>query len=202
MDYSVFDIAHALLERSGEPQMSTVKLQKLCFYTYGWYAHQTGEGLFREQFYAMQYGPVVGELLSAHAEKTTLAATDLVSQFQQRESQPERLDPFVSEIVDAVLASYGRFGPWELVEMTHDEEVWKSAWSGRNYGRRGDLHRRDIVEHFFSGRAVAPADLHLPDSRVTVESTEFLDHLEREGTKTPDSFFDDLEAFLSTPARG
>ena len=202
MDYSVFDIAHALLERSGEPQMSTVKLQKLCFYSYGWYAHQTGEGLFRAQFYAMHYGPVVGELLSAHAERRTLAATDLAAQFERREAQPQGLDPYVSEIVDAVLTSYGKFDQWKLVEMTHEEEVWKAAWSGRNHPRRGDLHRRDIVDHFFRGHPAAPADLRLPDSRVTVESEEFLDRLEREGTRTPDSFFDDLEAFLSTPSRG
>ena len=39
---SVFDITAALLNRAPGGELPTLKLQKLCFYVYGWYAHLTG----------------------------------------------------------------------------------------------------------------------------------------------------------------
>lgn len=64
---TVFDVAAEFTDRAGG-EIEPVKLQKLCFYAFGCFAHLTGEALIGERFYAMRYGPVVGELLSAHAK--------------------------------------------------------------------------------------------------------------------------------------
>jgi uncharacterized phage-associated protein len=79
---SVFDVAAALLARHEGSPMSALKLQKLCFYTFGWYAHLTGKPLFRESFYAMQFGPVVGELLSAHAGQKEVTISMIEAQLK------------------------------------------------------------------------------------------------------------------------
>ena len=66
---SVFDVSLDILKVSGQESLPTLTLQKLVFYTYGWYAHLTGSRLFEQSFYAMPKGPVVGELLTAHARR-------------------------------------------------------------------------------------------------------------------------------------
>lgn len=168
---SVFDVATALIARSGRTTMSTVKLQKLCFYTFGWYAHLTGESLFSEQFYAMEKGPVVGELLSAHAGSRTVTHSTLLEQLAERDGFKDDLGPYVERLVDAVWECYGRESAWDLVELTHAEEVWRRAWDGRPSGsKRADLPQVGIVEHFL-GRS-PDVGLHLPPSVISYLSDE------------------------------
>ena len=146
---SVFDVAQALIDRSGSDRIETVKLQKLCFYAFGWYAHLTGEALFPETFYAMQKGPVVGELLSAHAGDRVLTRDQLLAQLAARESMPVEFSAYVEHLLDFVWQGYGARTSWELVEATHEEQLWVDAWSGRRSGtRRGDLPQSDIIDFF------------------------------------------------------
>ena len=92
---TVFDVADALLERAPKRRLGTLQLQKLCFYVFGWYAHQTGTALFHERFYAMPKGPVVGELLSAHAGKAAFSQEQLGKQFDEHDLDRDGLDLYV-----------------------------------------------------------------------------------------------------------
>lgn len=145
---TVFDVATELIERSGG-SIETVKLQKLCFYAFGWYAHLTGEPLFGETFYAMPKGPVVGELLSAHAGKAHADLSMIENQRKEREDDRDELDAYKTAVLDAVWSAYGGKTSWDLVELTHEESVWDDAWKARPTGtKRGDLTRADMIAYF------------------------------------------------------
>lgn len=68
---NVFDIAEYILGKLGF--VSTMKLQKLAFYSQALSLVKTGEPLFREQFQAWVNGPVCYELFARHRGSTLSA---------------------------------------------------------------------------------------------------------------------------------
>lgn len=176
---TVFDVAEELIERSGG-SIESVKLQKLCFYAFGWYAHLTGEPLFGETFYAMRYGPVVGELLSAHAAQIQVDEAMMATQRDAREDEPEELDQYKRAVLDAVWAAYGDKQRFDLVELTHKESVWVDAWGSRGLAKRGDLRREDLIDYFLD-RAPKPEEkLDLPLAMISRASAAELASIEEQ----------------------
>lgn len=175
---TVFDIAAELIERSGG-SIETVKLQKLCFYSFGWYAHLTAEPLFSETFYAMQKGPVVGELLSAHAKQKSIDLEVIEGQRKVREDLPEELDPYKQAVLDAVWDAYGGSTSWQLVDKTHEEAVWDVAWASRRPGtRRGELSSEDVIEYFLDRLPADDERLELPPPMISRASATELEEIE------------------------
>lgn len=196
---SVFDVADSIIQRSGRDEMSTIKLQKLCFYSFGWYAHLTGESLFQEEFYAMEYGPVVGELLSAHATRKTVSRDELMPQLAVREGFQEELGAYIEQVLDAVWGYYGQFGPWQLVDMTHSETVWSSAWQTRKQSsKRGKLPKSSIVTHFLAKGHPQDSVLDLPPSSVSVLSTDDMARIEEAGTRGHAPFLESMRGLLAS----
>ncbi|EQM81875.1 Panacea domain-containing protein [Microbacterium maritypicum] len=191
---SVFDVAAELLERGGGT-METVKLQKLCFYAFGWYARLTAEPLFGEKFYAMQYGPVVGELLSAHAKLKRIDQTAISVQRDVRGDDSAELDSYKSAVIDAVWLAYGRESSWDLVERTHDEQVWIDAWESRHEGAlRGDLYQSALIEYFLDRPLEAGEKVMLPPAMVSRAPFAELSTIEKDA-KVHASFVDSVRTF-------
>ena len=196
---TVFDVADALLERAPGHRLETLKLQKLCFYVFGWYAHQTGVALFDERFYAMPKGPVVGELLSAHAGKAAFSQEQLGKQFDEHDLDRDGLDLYVDEIVDAVWRCYGKLSAGELVDLTHEEQVWIDAWEHRPEGaRRGDLSQEEIVGYFLHRRFTSFEEgrLDLPDSQITFVDADWLSELDSRDDLISEEFIANVVAAL------
>lgn len=179
---TVFDVASELIERSGG-SLEAVKLQKLCFYAYGWYARLTGEPLFDETFYAMPRGPVVSELLSAHAGQISVDGGMMETQRQARDEEREELDAYKTAVIDAVWSAYGSKSSWTLVKMTHAEQVWDSAWKSRRQGsKRGELLGVDILEHFLGRESRSDEEIKLPPPMLSRGSREQLAEIEATST--------------------
>lgn len=176
---TVFDVAEDLIERSGG-SIESVKLQKLCFYAFGWYAHLTGEPLFGETFYAMQYGPVVGELLSAHAGQRQVDEAMMATQRDAREDEPEELDQYKRAVLDAVWAAYGDKQRFDLVGLTHEEPVWVDAWRSRGLAKRGDLPREDLIGYFLERTPKPEEKLDLPLAMISRASAAELAAIEEQ----------------------
>jgi len=197
MTATVFDVAAELIQRSGGQSMSTVKLQKLCFFAFGWYAHLTGESLFPEPFYAMEHGPVVGELLSAHAGKTVVGLDRLAEQMTERDGSLTQLDPYAARVVDAVWDFYGHLSKWQLVDKTHTEDVWRQAWEGRPQGsKRGMMAQVDIIRYFVARTTRPEEHIELPPSAVSFLSDDDLRQIE-EQAKPCSTFVDAVRSLAS-----
>lgn len=193
---TVFDVASELISRSGG-SMETVKLQKLCFYTFGWYAHLTSEAAFDEPFYAMAKGPVVGELLSAHAGKIEATVPMMCAQQAEREETLDApVDPYLMTVIDAVWDCYGRMNKWVLVDKTHEESIWVDAWASRRPGtKRGDIPHDKLISYFVAERQPKPSEgLHLPPPMVTHADAEELRAIE-EGAQIHQPFLSAVRSF-------
>lgn len=120
---NIFNAAKYILEKNGD--MSTMKLQKLCYYAQAWSLVWDDEPLFPENFEAWANGPVCRELFHFHQGKFKVGASDI----------PDDVcaDPLTEEqtqTIDAVLEYYGDKNAQWLSTLTHMEDPWKIAREG------------------------------------------------------------------------
>lgn len=115
---NVFDTARYILERSGA--MSTMKLQKLCYYSQAWSLVWDDSSLFDEDFQAWANGPVCPELFHKTQGKFSVDASD--------ETGGEgNLTDEQKDTIDHVLEHYGKHNAQWLSQLTHMEDPWLIA---------------------------------------------------------------------------
>ncbi|MCT1443708.1 DUF4065 domain-containing protein [Corynebacterium sanguinis] len=204
MDRSVFHVAQRLLSRCPGESLPAVSLQKLCFYSYSWYAHLTGAPLYPEQMWAMKYGPVVGDLLSAHSGQASVSLDSLEPQFEEWGLSPDRSvdDSYADAVIDAVFSAYSGFGGWELAEMSHLEPTWSNAWGEKGTAKRSFMPAETLLRHYsqssplLSGTTSAGTafeiDIHLPDPLVTFVSGDRVDWLLEQPVRPHSPFMETL----------
>ena len=101
---NVFDTAKYILEKSGT--MSTMKLQKLCYYSQAW-----------------ANGPVCPELFFKTKGKYSVSAKD-------ETGGEENLADDQKDTIDKVLEHYGIHDAQWLSQLTHMEDPWMKAREG------------------------------------------------------------------------
>lgn len=125
---TVFDVAKYILEQKG--QMSTMKLQKLCYYAQAWsLVWNDAPPLFEEDFEAWANGPVCPDLFHAYQGRFSVSADAM-------RGSSATLSPAQKETVDAVLEHYGEKDAQWLSQLTHLEDPWKEARKGIPAGSR------------------------------------------------------------------
>ncbi|MGI5179514.1 Panacea domain-containing protein [Dactylosporangium sp. CA-152071] len=116
------DVAAYILAKQGS--MSTMKLQKLVYYSQAWHLVWIEEPLFDERIEAWANGPVVKELFNAHRGRFNVA--------DWPRGDAANLTKVQAGTVDAVLATYGDLTGRKLSYLTHSEGPWRNA--RRGYG--------------------------------------------------------------------
>lgn len=150
---TVCDVAAYILRERGP--MTAMKLQKLCYYAYGYHLAWEGVPLFRERFQAWANGPVSPALYRQHRGRFTLAAEDIKGDLTAL-STGER------ESIDLVLTGYGDLTAHQLSVMTHREPPWLNARARGNAGplerSTARLHDTEIYEYFDALTSAAADD--------------------------------------------
>ncbi len=116
----VFDVAAYILQKM--ESMTTMKLQKLVYYSQAWSLVWDENPLFEENIEAWANGPVVRELFDYHRGMYEISAMPI--------GNPRLLNPAQQETVDAVLEYYGNKSAQWLIELTHMEDPWIQARKG------------------------------------------------------------------------
>src|SRR6476661_9477765 len=133
MTLSARDVAAALRDRL--PGLPTKKLHKLLYYCQGHHLAVFDEPLFSETISAWDMGPVVGTLW--HEEKHGDVSRD------RREMDEAQLNT-----VGYVLSRYGALTGKDLENLTHGEEPWRLADSGRRPGESAPIKPEWIKQYF------------------------------------------------------
>lgn len=141
---TIFSVAKYILQKCDE--MSTMKLQKLCYYAQAWYLVWNNEPLFAEDFQAWANGPVCRELFKKYQGKFNVSKAD----FAEYDDMPEELQ----EDVDDVLDFYAeKSGQW-LSELTHKERPWKETRL-EHYAKPGDycdaVIQKELIYDYYAG---------------------------------------------------
>lgn len=125
---NVFDVAAYILKKHGP--MTTMKLQKLVYYSQAWSLVWDERPLFPEKILAWANGPVVRELFKYFQGSYQVSGAPA--------GNPSKLDKDQVDTIDAVLAHYGKKPSQWLSDLTHLEPPWKEARQGLSDDQRGD----------------------------------------------------------------
>ncbi len=141
---SVFDVAKYILEKCGV--MTTIKLQKLVYYSQAWSLVWDEAPLFCEEIQAWRMGPVVKSLYLEHKGYYQISANEL------KRGDSRNLSTVQKETIDAVLKEYGKKPAQWLVDLSHSEDPWKKTREGvpDGVGYDGVISQSDIAEYYSS----------------------------------------------------
>ena len=116
---TVFDVAKYILEQLGE--MSTMKLQKLCYYAQAWHLAYTGMPLFLDDFTARKFGAYNQKLFDASSDHLTVTKND-IKRFPNKSITINQ-----KKILDTVMKIYSPLSLVELSKTIHKEEAWRET---------------------------------------------------------------------------
>ncbi|MEM9449968.1 MAG: type II toxin-antitoxin system antitoxin SocA domain-containing protein [Cyanobacteria bacterium P01_E01_bin.6] len=120
---SAVDVAKYIVDKAGV--MTSMKLQKLVYYSQAWSLVWDENPLFEEDIQAWANGPVIPELYEYHRGEFK------VTERTFSDGDVDALTSNQKDSIDSVLkALQHKSGQW-LSELTHQESPWKDA--------RGDL---------------------------------------------------------------
>ncbi len=121
---NVFDTAKYILSEIGG-EVSTMKLQKLCYYAFVERLVTSDKKLFDEQFEAWANGPVCRELFNVHKGKFFVSARDIPNgRLTDTLTQDE------INCINKVLEQDKETDGSVLSERTHREKPWQDARRG------------------------------------------------------------------------
>ncbi len=139
---SVDDVAAYILQKQGP--MSSMKLQKLLYYSQAWSLVWDERPLFGEPVEAWIGGPVIRSIYDSHKGQFIVSAWS--------EGDSSKLDESARETVDAVLDTYGAMTAQQLSDLTHGETPWITAREGTQPNERGNIRITDAMMHeYYSG---------------------------------------------------
>lgn len=118
---NVFDTAKYILDKCGT--MSTMKLQKLCYYAQAWSLVWDDAPLFDEDFQAWANGPVCSKLFFKTQGKYSVRAED-------ETGGDGNLSDEQKDTIDKVVEYYGDHNAQWLSQLTHMEDPWIQARAG------------------------------------------------------------------------
>lgn len=117
----MFDICDVANEFLAIESMTQKKLQKLCYYSQGWYAAITKQKLFNDQIQAWVHGPVSPKLY----EKYKVFGYNNIPKKESKTTDEE-----LKGIVREIYRIYGKLNGDQLEYLTHQEMPWKNARKG------------------------------------------------------------------------
>lgn len=137
------DVAAYILSKQGP--ISTMKLQKLVYYSQAWSLAWDERPLFHQTINAWADGPVVPELFDRHRGMYMIEELHLGDVYN--------LDGQAKGTIDAVLRFYGNMTAEQLRDLTHKEEPWQIARARQPDGSRGnEVITHSSMEEYYSRR--------------------------------------------------
>ena len=124
---TVFDVAKYILQKRG--RLSTMKLQKLCYYAQAWSLVWNDAPLFDEDFEAWANGPVCPELFAFSKGEFSVDSDEMKGNI-------EHLSKKMKKSINKVLEYYGGKNAQWLSQLTHMEDPWIEARDGLPQGAK------------------------------------------------------------------
>jgi uncharacterized phage-associated protein len=122
---SSLDVAEYILQQKGP--ITSMKLQKLVYYSQAWSLALEQEPIFEEPIEAWEDGPMVRTLAESQRDQAHV--------FSIPHGDPERLTAEQKETIDAVVIYYGQKTAQWLEDMTYTEDPWRLARENSSGGK-------------------------------------------------------------------
>ena len=140
----IIDVAAYIIEKVGD--VSTMKLQKLAYYSQAYCLVDKHEALFGNRIEAWANGPVIPDLFKAHRRKYVVNIESM--DFRRK---PCDLDPNEKAVIDHVVNAIGSLSGSELSQLSHSEKPWLDARKDLNPGERSNRQITDeAIQSYYS----------------------------------------------------
>lgn len=145
---SVLDVAAYILQQTG--YVSTMKLQKLVYYSQAFHLVKTGFPLFSESIEAWANGPVAPALFNKHRGRYVIGPED-----SPAIGNANKLYGDDRRCIDHVIRTLGDKTGSQLSSLTHAESPWVSARHGLPEGARSHnvISPESILAYYSSSSA-------------------------------------------------
>ena len=120
-EVTIADAARYILEKCG--LMTTMKLQKLCYYSQVWHCYFVDKPLFQNEYQAWSYGPVSYDLFMLHRGKYNVDLEDFAF------GSTSHISVESKQVIDEVLSKYSQMSGAQLSDLSHTELPWISTRS-------------------------------------------------------------------------
>ena len=136
MTYDVRDVANLTLEFAEQRgiTLTNLALQKLLYFTHGWFYAVFDQPLIKNKFEAWQYGPVQRVIYDQFKGCGGRPIRDLRATYiEPTTGESEYREPAIEEnhasFIRSVLEKYARFTAGQLVQESHVEDgPWEYVW--------------------------------------------------------------------------
>ena len=142
---NIENVAACVLDSTG--YISTMKLQKLVYYSQAVHLVSTGAPLFENRIEAWANGPVAPDLFRMHRHKYIIGAGELA------QGDASNIGPDEASSIKRVLAVLGSWTGAQLSELTHTEAPWVDARAGLAPGARSNAEITQRAMFDFYGSA-------------------------------------------------
>jgi uncharacterized phage-associated protein len=143
-------LANAILAKAATRGLSLTLMQilKLVYLSHGWSLAMLNRPLSKVPAQAWQYGPVHPQVYSAFKQFGSGPITGPARSRQTGEVYAEELAQDESELIDAVLDTYGHFHAFQLSNMMHKPGTpWAHIFAGGS-GAYNDIPDELIKNHY------------------------------------------------------
>lgn len=141
-EVTAMDVAAFILKELGE--ITTMKLQKLVYYSQAWSLVWDDKPLFDDKIEAWINGPVIPSLYYYHKGSFKISSLPV--------GNPDLIKGDSKDTVEEVLKFYGRKTSQWLIDLTHMEDPWKNARKGLEVDERGanEITHSSMAEYYSS----------------------------------------------------
>ena len=140
---NILDIATYVLEQTGN--VSTMKLQKLVYYSQAFCLVTTNTPLFENRIEAWANGPVVCDLYDAHRLKYVVDSSSF-----NRSNVADKLSESNKKTINHVVDVLGSFSGEQLSKLTHSERPWQDARLGLPAGSHSNAEiTKEAIKTFY-----------------------------------------------------
>lgn len=122
--------------------ISNLKLQKLLYFSWIEYYKKTQRYLFKEEFYAWQFGPVVPQIYKEYCVYGGLPIAQVDDNLQN-----DIIDSEIFNTIKEVVDEYKNYSALDLVNLTHKQgHAWDRVYRN-GYGNRRCISFEDIINY-------------------------------------------------------
>lgn len=143
---SIIDVAKFVLDESTgtcRPVVSTMKLQKICYFVQGWHLVINDYPMFAEDFHAWKYGPVCPELYD-FCEDKVLVTTDSA----EFADVTPHLNDYQQYFIKKIIGIYNPYSGLQLSDITRNHDAWKNAGAGKHKDEDALMSKDSIHNDF------------------------------------------------------
>jgi len=133
---NVLDIAKVLLIKAKKlsNDLTQIDLNKLSYYINGVSLAIFDSPAYQEKTLNWKYGPVVEELYQEYSfYKGNIIPVP---------SNELKLSEGLEKVIELVISSYGKYKPWSLVELTHNEDPWRNT-------KQNQIITTELIKRYF-----------------------------------------------------